>query len=123
MRAPLRDAVSAPADHSGMNPLTYCDPTGDAAIRQLLDSGGPFAITAMNGFHAMVNAESLEYMMLGMTARIARPRKNRAGKMRSGLLWLFPTPTEKNTPVAGSNANQACSEGSTTEINQKEDTQ
>ena len=110
---PLQTAVTAPADHSGINPLTYSDPTGDAAIRQLLDSGGPFTITAMNGFHVMVNRESLDYMLLGMTAKVARPKKNRAGKMRAGLLWLFPTRTEKNTPAAGPNANQACNEGHT----------
>ncbi len=117
---PLREAASASADHSGMNPLTYSDPTGDAAIRHLLNSGGPFTITAMSGFHAMVNAESLEYMMLGMTAKIARPKKNRARKTRAGLLWLFPTPSENETPTAGTNANQNCSEGSNTETNQKE---
>lgn len=120
MSFPMQEASPAPADHSGMNPLTYSDPTGDAAIRHLLNSGGPFTITAMNGFHAMVNAESLEYMMLGMTARIARTKKNRAGKMRAGLLWLVPTPTQKNTPTAGSNANPNCSEGSNIEIDQKE---
>lgn len=108
---------SDPADHSGMNPLTYSDPTGDAAVRQLLDSGGPFTITAMNGFHVMVNRESLDYMLLGMSAKLARPKKNRVGKMRSGLLWLFPTrPEMKNTLVAGSNANQASYEGSDTKI-------
>ena len=109
MSPPLQAAATAPADHSGINPLTYSDPTGDAAIRQLLDSGGPFTITAMNGFHVMVNRDSLDYMLLGMTATIGRPKKNRAGKMRSGLLWLFPTRPEKNNPTAGSNANQACS--------------
>lgn len=114
MPAPLQEAAMTPADHSGMNPLTYSDPTGDAAIRHLLDSGGPFTITAMNGFHVMVNRESLDYMLLGMTGKIARPKKNRAGKMRSGLLWLFPIrPEMKMTPTAGTNANQNCGEGQT----------
>lgn len=112
-RSPLQSAASAPADHSGMNPLTYSDPTGEAAIRHLLNSGGPFTITAMNGFHVMVNAESLEYMLLGMTAKVARPKKNRAGKMRAGLLWLFPTRPEKTTPVADQIAKPGSYEGHT----------
>ena len=113
MPPPLRAAAAAPADHSGMNPLTYSDPTGDEAIRQLLDSGGPFTITAMNGFHVMVNRESLDYMLLGMTAKIARPKKNRTGRMRSGLLWLFPIRPERKTPIAATFGDRNSDEGPT----------
>ncbi len=114
MAPPLLQAATAPADHPGMNPLTYSDPTGDAAMKNLLNGGGPFTITAMNGFHVMVNRESLDYMLLGMTAKVSRPKKNRAGKMRRGLLWLFPTrPETKNTPVADQIAKPGSYEGHT----------
>lgn len=102
MAPPLREAASQPgADHPLEDMryrLDYADPTGETAIRNLLDGGGPFTITAQNGFHALVNKETLEHMMRDVTPRRARPKKNRAGRMREGLLWLHPT--KKNNPTA-----------------------
>lgn len=106
---PLREAASARADYSRdpdlrRNPLTYSDPTGEQAIRNLLNGGGPYTITAENGFRLFCNKQSLEYMLLGMTARVSRGHK----------LWVDPIqPEEKNTPAAGSNANQDCGRGPT----------
>lgn len=79
------------ADNLSRNTLNYSDPTGDEAIHKLLNGGGPFQITAENGFRIFANRQSLEYMILGMKARISR----------GGKLWLDPEPpTEKNNPTA-----------------------
>lgn len=87
---PPNGTAPARADYS-RNPLTYSDPTGEQAIRKLINGGGPFQITAENGFRLWMNRESLEYMLLGMRARVSR----------GGKLWLDPEPpTQKNNPTA-----------------------
>lgn len=79
---------SARADDSRYR-LTYSDPAGEQAIRKLLNGGGPYQITAENGFRIFVNRDSLDYMLLGMKARASR----------TGKLWLDPIPAqEKNNP-------------------------
>ena len=103
MKSPLPEAAAARADYS-RNTLTYGDPTGEAAIRKLMSGGGPFQVTAENGFRLFANRESLEYMLLGMKARVSR----------GGKLWVEPIPpSHKETPTAGTNANQNCGEGHT----------
>ncbi len=106
---PPQEAASARADYSrdpdlDRNVLTYSDPTGEQAIRNLLNGRGPYTITAANGFRLFCNKQSLEYMLLGMRARVSR----------GGKLWVDPIPPEeKNTPTAVPNANPGCSRGST----------
>lgn len=107
MSPPLPEAASARADYS-RNTLTYGDPTGEEAIRKLMSGGGPFQVTAENGFRLFANRESLEYMLLGMKARVSR----------GGKLWVEPIPpTHKETPVADSNANPSRDEGHTETLN------
>lgn len=86
---PLHLAATVRADYS-RNSLTYSDPTGDTAIRNLLQGGGPFQITAENGFRLFANREALEYMLLGMKARVSR----------GGKIWLDPLPADKETTPA-----------------------
>lgn len=95
---------SARADYSRMNPLTYSDRTGETAIRNLLNGGGPFQITAENGFRIFANRASLEYMLLGMEARVSR----------GGQLWVDPTEAQK-TPTAEKFGDYSC-RGSNTNI-------
>ena len=90
MPPPLREAAPDRADYSRTNPLTYSDPTGEEAIRNLMNGGGPFTITAENGFRLFMNRESLEYMLLGMEARVSR----------GGKLWVDPIPPKKETTPA-----------------------
>lgn len=102
MPPPLNSADSARADYS-RNPLTYSDPTGDAAIRKLLAGGGPFQITAESGFRLFANRDSLEYMLLGMQARVSR----------GGKIWVDPEPSQKKATPAVNDANHSHREGPT----------
>lgn len=89
MPPPLQIAATARADYS-RNSLTYSDPTGEKAIRNLLQGGGPFQITAENGFRIFANREALDHMLLGMKARVSR----------GGKLWVEPIPAKnERTPV------------------------
>lgn len=93
--SPPPAAASARADYSRdpdlrRNTLNYSDPTGEQAIRNLLNGGGPYTITAESGLRLWMNRESLEYMLLGMKARVSR----------GGKLWVDPIPPkEKTTPT------------------------
>lgn len=97
---PLKTPAADRADYS-RNTLDYSDPTGDTAIRNLLNGGGPFQITAESGIRIFVNRESLEYMMLGMKARASR----------NGKLWLDPELPQKTETPTATNANQSRGEG------------
>lgn len=107
--SPPISSASARADYSRdpdlrRNPLTYSDRTGEQAIRNLLNGGGPYTITAENGFRLFCNMQSLEYMLLGMRARVSR----------GGKLWVSPIPPEeKNTPTAVEFGDMNSSRGST----------
>jgi len=96
------NSASARADYS-RNPLTYSDPTGDTAIRNLLNGGGPYTITAENGTRLFANRESLDHMLAGMTARVSR----------GGKIWVDPHPTEKKTPTAAEFGDKNSGEGPT----------
>lgn len=102
------EPASARADYSRdpdlrRNPLTYSDPTGEQAIRNLLSGGGPYTITAENGFRLFANKQSLENMLLGMRARVSR----------GGKLWVDPIPPEEKTTPAVNDANHSHREGFT----------
>lgn len=107
MSPPGMTPASGRADYS-RNTLTYSDPTGEKAIRTLLDGGGPFQITAENGFRLFTNRESLEYMLLGMESRPSR----------TGKTWIYPIESAEKTTPAASDANQTRCEGSTRNPNQ-----
>lgn len=84
-------------------PELHKDPTKVAAMRHEFKGRGPFIIATPNRSHyGVADAKALKAMMQGLTAR----------RSRRGAIVLS-LPTKKNTPTAGTNANQNCGEGHT----------
>ncbi len=105
--------------------LSYSDPTGEAAIRATVEriraalNWRPRTVNKLvmgpDKLPIHITDELCERLFIFLAVE-ASMKPTHSGKG-------FRADVKKNTPVAGSNANQNCSEGSNTEINTKEDTQ